>query len=119
MSIKEKDFEKWLLNQLESKQISELIDNLNEMKDLSNAYLNNQFISNVKGALYQLSVTNWAKGVQLIDQLEFIKNQINIIKGRGRSSQIDLLFHIKGKGTFSIIEIKRPLKQNNKNKSKI
>lgn len=108
MEFNEKDFEEWLINQLNDKELSEIISNFNEMKDLANYNISNPFISNLEGAIYQLSMQNWAKGVLLLDQLEFVKNQVDIIRGKSKPSQIDILFRIKGKGSFSIVELKRP-----------
>ncbi len=119
MAFNEKDFEEWLINQLNDKELSKIISNFNEMKDLANFHISNPFISNLEGAIYQLSTQNWAKGVLLLDQLDFVKNQVDIIKGKGKPSQIDLLFRIKGKGSFSIVELKRPYSKKSEKHSTI
>ena len=119
MAYNEKDFEDWLINHLNKKKLSEIISNFNEMKDLANYYINNPLISNLEGAIYQLSIQNWSKGILLLDQLEFVKNQVNIIKGKGKPSQIDILFRIKGKGSFSIVELKKPYPKKSGKKSTI
>ena len=119
MTYNETDFENWLINQLNNNKLSEIISNFNEMKDLADYHINNPLISNLEGAIYQLSIQNWSKGVLLLDQLEFVKNQVNIIKGKGRPSQIDILFRIKGKGSFSIVELKKPYPKKSGKKSTI
>lgn len=119
MAQNEKDFENWLINQLSKKKLSEIICNFNEMKDLANYYKNNPLISNLEGAIYQLSTQNWSKGILLLDQLEFVENQVDIIKGKGKPSQIDILFRIKGKGSFAIVELKKPYPKKSGKKSTI
>ncbi|WP_342304015.1 hypothetical protein [Methanolobus sp. ZRKC5] len=117
--MKELEFETWLLNELKERRFHELIDNFDEIKNLAKAYEKDSFISNLHGSFNQLLVQNWSQGILLMEQLKLVDNQIDIIKGKGKPSQIDILFRIEEKGLFSIVELKRPLSQKSKNKSTI
>jgi len=75
MSIREKEFETWLLEQFKTHKLSELISNFDEMKKLATAYINNPFISHLQGSLYQLSIQNWAKGILLLERLHLVNNR--------------------------------------------
>jgi hypothetical protein len=119
MDTREENFEKWLIEKLKTRNFHELIDNFAEIKTLAKIYEKDPFTSNFKGALNQLLVQNWAKGILSMEQMKLVDNQIEIIKKRGVSSKIDILFRIEGKGVFSIVELKRPLSHKSKKKSTV
>lgn len=119
MTLTEKEFENKIMMNLESKHFIELISNYEEMKLLAKAHLEESLISNIHGALDHLYVLNWSEGILLLDEMKIIKNQVKLIKGRGKSSFADIIFQLGKRGTFSIVELKRPISRKSSKKSTI